>query len=607
MFAEELAGNASKKRAEQNRANRRQLKQQQQKKAPPSTPVHLTASSEQKGPSDAVTLATPSAQSSAVTGIVTLPTTAVVSTESKRLSAVEKAEQQRKIRAQAALLQKGAVRVQAAYRAYRSNQNVRQQQTKLLSQRLGDLNTLRNLLMQKTKAAYVPPPATTTMLVQQLLFLTQSIPMGGRPNCMQIRSASDIQVLLQQTLDYAIVPGIEAIDDNLFPFTVWIESSHGRYRLQELLRLAIVTATSTSLSDTASKAVVKFLRLVVGLDDAGAVNLSLRQGLVQHARSLLLPQQPVILDLETKVDAKVPPYARRGASLDLFAALRHYLLFAVAGPKPIPHNAENLREACVPVVGRIRGGAILTMVTEAVWATPVDAQGRCLQVRLVAEIMTVPLLTWKVSTESLAFWVQRSKVLSSRVPVVVLLQNFADKHSSILQAGNISSLLPSIDVPLTSCPSANTQCILANLIQLGRLCPTVSGVDPNQVDYTAASIFFDFVATLVDAVPLGTFSSNDSAVEWISDAKGHFQPVILSPVIIDQCKLLLVDSFVRRLLNCAIDSKALDTDQVLNVKSEKDKKHEKDLMDGGSTSAALLVAKEARIDRNRSFWNSSKW
>lgn len=124
--------------------------------------------------------------------------------------------------------------------------------------------------------------------------------------------------------------------------------------------------------------------------------------------------------------------------------------------------------------------------------------------------------------------------------------------------------------------------------------------------FTDAAFFFDVIATLVDAVPLGTFSSRESAVEWISDGD-HHTPIVLSSVICDHCKLLLVDSFVRNLFNCAIGCNALGTDEVLRSKNDKDLKHEKDLAEVGTSSATSLAASEARVDRSKSFWKSSKW
>jgi ubiquitin-protein ligase E3 C len=336
--------------------------------------------------------------------------------------------------------------------------------------------------------------------------------------------------------------------------------------------------------------------------------------LVQYARSLLLSGIPVDdnspVDVNTPPSSRskesAPPYALPGASLDLVAVLRHFLLFVVAGPAPIPHNAEVLREGCVPVLARSRAGALVQVVLRAVLSTPVDAERRMLQTRLVKEILTVPLFTWKVSVESLSELVQTSKTSSavaSHLPLVTLLQTFADENPLTIAAGDIATLLPSTDVPLTLCAATTTQCLLANLIQLGRICPSISGVSVSQVDYTSAAIYFDFVTVLLDVVPLGTFSSRDSVVEWITDGKGHHKPVVLSPVVIDQCKLLLVDSFVRRLFNCAIDTDALETEKVLASKSERDKSMKR-------TWKRVLLGRLAEGSSHGSeskFWNSSKW
>jgi ubiquitin-protein ligase E3 C len=614
MFAEEHAGNASRKRAEQNRARRQKLKQQQEKKAQPKPSTNDQAGSQD---ADATTATSPpsavsTVPAAAATGAT--PSTKQV-TATTPLSAVEKAEQQRKMRADTAALKIAAVRVQSVYRAYHSNQTLLNEHTKLLTQRLQDVSTLRTLLQQKTETKYVPPPATSTVLIQKLLFVTKRIPAFGQPRSIRIQSLTTFP-LLQQVLDFAVLPGILSKDDSLNPCEVWMQSSHGRYRFKELMRLVLVSATHTGLSDAASQSTIRFLRVVVGLDEAAEIAPS-RRTLAKYARSLLLPGIPMdgnaSVDVNTPPSSRskesTPPYALPGASLDLVAALRHYLLFIVAGPTPIPHNAEVLREGCVPVLARRRAGALLQAVLRAILSTPKDAERRMLQCRLVKDILTVPLLTWKVSTESLSELVQASKISSataSHIPLVTLLQTFADENPLSIAAGDIATLLPSTDVPLTLCAATTTQCLLANLIQLGRICPSISGVNVSQVDYTSAAIYFDFVTILLDVVPLATFSSRDSVVEWITDGKGHHKPVVLSPVVINQCKLLLVDSFVRRLFNCAIDTGALETEKVLASKSEKDKKHEKDLLEEGSSSAAL-AAKEARMDRNRSFWNSSKW
>ena len=235
----------------------------------------------------------------------------------------------------------------------------------------------------------------------------------------------------------------------------------------------------------------------------------------------------------------------------------------------------------------------------------------------MSEILTVPLLTWKISESS------TSKLLALETPattspsspsqqpppivLIAMIQNFLHCHgATVLTDGKIESVLAA-DTPLTSCPATPTQSLLANLILIGRTTPILNGSDARTLDYDATACFFQFIATLVDAVPLGTFSSRESVVEWISDGKGHHSPVVLSSVVMEQCKMLLVDAFVRKLLHCAIDDETLKTEVILLQKNEKDLKQEKELQDAGQASAANLAAQEARKDRNRGFWNSSGW
>lgn len=83
-------------------------------------------------------------------------------------------------------------------------------------------------------------------------------------------------------------------------------------------------------------------------------------------------------------------------------------------------------------------------------------------------------------------------------------------------------------------------------------------------------------------------------------------PIIISPVVIDMCKGILTDAYVRAAFQAAIDDDILRTDATLHHKSEEDLKYEKDLTEAKSSSAASLAAAEARKGKN--FWQkSSKW
>jgi ubiquitin-protein ligase E3 C len=74
----------------------------------------------------------------------------------------------------------------------------------------------------------------------------------------------------------------------------------------------------------------------------------------------------------------------------------------------------------------------------------------------------------------------------------------------------------------------------------------------------------------------------------------------------EHCRLLVSSSSVRRLFHCAIDQSVLKTKETLQSKTDRDLKQEKEFEEAG-VSAVSLAAKEARIDRSKTFWNSSSW
>ena len=109
---------------------------------------------------------------------------------------------------------------------------------------------------------------------------------------------------------------------------------------------------------------------------------------------------------------------------------------------------------------------------------------------------------------------------------------------------------------------------------------------------------------LIDLIPLGTFSSRQSSVEWLKDGT-QSTPVILSPLIIDQCKLIYNDSYVRSLFNCAIDKDCMNVDTIINRKDKRDVTLEADLEEILTQSLTEVAAREAMVDRSKGFMHSN--
>ena len=182
MFAEELGGNASRKRQEENRERRRKLKQEQLKKAQKQKQQQEESKTSNGGNPNLVSSSTAVESSKPIEikntiggGHDTLPSLSSLSS-TKPSSAVEIANFERQQRQEIQAQKRASIKIQKFYRAYRSNSIALQEQRELLTKRLMDLSTLRNLLKKQTNTDYIPPSATSTALCRQILFLTSSIP-----------------------------------------------------------------------------------------------------------------------------------------------------------------------------------------------------------------------------------------------------------------------------------------------------------------------------------------------------------------------------------------------------------------------------------------------
>lgn len=589
MFADELKGNTGRKRAEENKARRQRLKEEQERKKKAQDNAAAASHGISNHTSSSIasaTILTAAAPSVSLPSLSLSSTTRRAGTE--ELSAVERAQQERRIRQQVALQVASATRIQACYRCHKHAASLQTTIQQQLAGRLSDLATLRSIIQTTKKIPYVPPPATTRLLCTQLIFVT-TVQRRSLPR-LELRNNETLG-FLQLLLEYALLPGLESGDASLDPLLTWIDAPEGRFRLKSLVRLCFL-----ALNEPSCHCAISVLSRLLAFDESTAKH---RSPVVDYCRSLLLSiRGPPALSPQKRF----PPFALSNTSLDIISILRYHLMYQVSS-SPIPDTASELREQCIGMHRRKRAGEYLIMVLKVIESTKSAIDRTLLRIRFVIEILTVPLLVWKISPEATTALITSDATSAS--PLVSCLQALVEVHAQVLAAGKLSELLSLQEAPLSICPATSSQSLLANLVQLVQMNSAMNGTQ--QIHFETATLYFNVIATLVDVVPLGTFSSRDSTVEWISDG-AHHTPVVLSSIILEQCKLLLVDSFVRRLFQQAIDMNALQTDSILSRKEDQDLKHENDLLqEGGAISAAMMAAKEARIDRNRSFWISSRW
>lgn len=586
MFAEEVGGNANRRRQEEQRRRRRKLKQQQQKKDADKTQAKPVPG---KGEESLLI--------QKIEAVLDIPSE---SSAESRPSAVSNALQLRAERQEKQKYEKSARKIQSLYRSYISNATQLKNQSDALEKNLGDLAKLKLLLKEKANSeSYVFPPATATALCQKLLFISKTLPYKQQERSIKLRGER-IGVQLQRVLELVILPGIRDKEEKSNPFLVWIQSLQGQLRLQNLIRLCLCVMTASSEEKTLMTCSDLILSITIPSN-----NPNVHPSVLKTCRSLLLPPLPtrIVVPTPPKTGAKKTSlfFARVGSPLDLIAALRHQLLFATGG-NPIPSTADTSREKCISSRELQIASSLYKTVLEVAGKTPDLKERDVLLGRVFAEIFSVPLLAWRVGTNSL---LSKDHFEPSKPIVVSMIEIFTQRHGDALGTGDIQSLLPN-DVSLSTCNATPAQCLLSNLVQIGQASTSLSGQVVAKLDFALSATFYALIATLIDTIPLGTLETKDSIVEWFSDGKGHQTCVRLSPIVMEQCRMLLSSAGVRRLFHCAIDQHVLKTNETLLAKTEKDLKQQKEFEEAGE-SAVSLAAKEARIDRSKSFWNSSSW
>eukprot|EP00980_Cylindrotheca_fusiformis_P001483 scaffold345_cov134-Cylindrotheca_fusiformis.AAC.94 len=585
MFAEEIGGNTTRRKQEEQRRRRRQLKEQKQREA---NKAHTKPIPGKVEPTPVVPKFEP------------VHSISPESVENKP-SAVSNALQLRAERQESQKYVNSARKIQSFYHAHRSNSRLLKEQSDALEKNLTDLKKLKLLLDEKASTGpYIFPPATATALCRKLLFISRTLPYKERAKLIKLRDTRATMKSLKLVLELLFLPGIRDKDEKSNPFLLWIQTLQGQMRLQNLLRLCLCVMTVSS-DESITKTCSDFIFAVTLPSD----NPNINPLVLRTFRTLLLPPaQPKFPDSTSpkKTSKKEPLFFYRiDYPLDIISALRQQLLFATGG-SPIPSSSDISRESCIPPHERHIATFLFRTVLAVAEKTSDTTERDSLLGRVFAEIFSVPLLTWRVAASALLSLDHRHP---TKPTVVSMIEICTRRFGDVLNAGTIHSILPN-DVSISLCNATPAQCLLANLVQIGQASASLSGQTVAKFDFALASTFYEFIATLVDTIPLGTLETKDSIVEWFSDGKGHQTCVRLSPIVMEQCRVLISAGCVRRLFHCAVDQNVLKTKETLRAKNDRDLKHEKEFEEAGA-SAVSLAAKEARIDRSKSFWNSSSW
>lgn len=565
MFADEQKGNAAKKRAEQNRRRRLQLKEKQNK-----------ASAAVKSPSlqaQPVILAAASPAVSSGTGTA-------------KLSVVEKASQEREKRIHNEKSKKACSIIQAAARSSKVRVAIRRQICQELTCKLQEL-AKKITECKKSGQSHQISAITTNSLMRELWFVTSRFPgTSRRPR----RLCLDPQTypLLALLLSCAINPGLGFQDPSMNPLLGLTTSKQGIYQLCSLLRLWLTAMFDPSYPDAFCTNCFAFWKALMICEDNTVKKIATKVMLATRRVTISLKETTT----KHQIEANTP--------LDLIARLRYFMLFQIAGPRPIPTTADTSRESCVPVKLRERCGKIWSLLTSTIDTCP-EPNARRLRLRCAIELWTIPLLSWKVSTETVSRWVNNKELLFLQA-----IDSLVEFEGPAISKGNVDLVLDSPDLSLTLCPVTPAQCLLANLTQLTKISISLNGSVAGSFDYGLATKVWNFLSCVILAVPEATFTSRETSVAWV-EVDGVSKPIILSSVVVEQCQGLFVDSFIRKLWKLALVTDTQKVKEIMSIKTDEDEKYEKDFTKMTSASAISMAAQEAGKDRSQSLWKSSDW
>lgn len=617
MFAEELAGNPAKKRADEAKARRLRAKKEKEakdaRKKKEAERRDAAAAAAVSGTSNSGVTAV-SQSLTPVSGVSAVADTVneVSAISDVPLTSAQIAAEQRKIRAGARQKNSAAIIIQSLVRSRQVAFQARNDQRSIFDNRMSDLIALSGILKKSQDTDYIPPPATVSMMVDQFLFFAW--PFVSKNQCIDVRNSAVIiegqdLVRWSKLIKHIIIPGVMSDSSDLDPFIPWVDSFAGKRRLTKLFGLSISSISRTgkgvgtngSLDRPSLYADIdSLLRRILHLEVGNASNYAGRARDEIHHLSQCLLFKPAASNGISNDCAGV-----QQTSCDVIQSLRFTLLYGSDGKSlPIPTNAEQLRKKSIMPDEINRVSTLFKLIVDHITAL-ISSGKRDTTIfcsRFLVEVLTVPLITWKVEKGAYSSILSSSKM--KYPPMLDYIHSFVTLNAEEVSGGLVDVALEMKDVSLTICPAPAVLCLLTNLIQLGKQCVLINGFNPNKLHFKAAAEYHNFLSNLINAAPLGTFSRRMSAVEWV-----HFNatstPVVLSSVVVEQASVLLVDSYVRALFNCAVDNDLLGTEKVINTKTEKDQSYEKDLQDIGTESVSSLAAREAMVDRNRGFWQGT--
>jgi ubiquitin-protein ligase E3 C len=527
MFADELNANSSRKRAQEAKARRLKIKAAAQQQQPAVVAAAVAT------PGSAATIPGSSSSSTAASGIPVLTTTTTAITTSK-LSALERAEEQRQVRAVAQRHQKASVQIQRLLRGYVTRTQLKRQWRDELHAYLQHRQEQERKKKLPTRDE-VPPPSpkkkTSDMvhLYVRLKWWEQTVPV--------------VELLLLPPPPPQDDRGGGNNDNNDPPIIIIAACADWDAKSRRSLLECLLEYYFHHFKEEGSGA-ANHNNNNNGYNIVAANLVTCLRGIVQQDRSL---------------------------GIMVWRALRQSLT-------TIPPHAERMREQCFSSLEKIKNGYLtrwLLCPEEEKWINGGGGDKNDPQLFF----LTCPLLSWRIQMTVDGWNTILPKLLVRLRVAIPWLDNNNDSNDD--ENGTEER-----------CGSTAAQRVLADLLTL---------------PFPRTVVWYDCVTTLLLQVPYETFASQ-SSVMWVEMKQQKQIPtaaaaaaasavpppkqkvaIVLNRVIVDQCKLLLVETHVRQILQ---PYEKYD-ERLLYQKNAQDDKEEQALVQHGSTAAAL-AAKDAK-------------
>jgi len=301
-------------------------------------------------------------------------------------------------------------------------------------------------------------------------------------------------------------------------------------------------------------------------------------------------------------------------SSDLISHARSLLMNHIGGNTPIPDQCDDPNKITSQEEKKY-AGEVFTLLVDSVlyydYSSSNGANANMLSCRLVTEIFTVPLLSYKLPfCDTMGHLLVTKSSSTPTSPILFILQSFYRYYlSEFHNATDLDEKVFTTPVDLKKCPCPSILSLFGNLVSWTITTTDFSASTPTATLQTSdITLLFSILTSLIPHIPLSIYqqqSSSGAAVAWIPNSTMKTQTtatktiILLSETIVRQCQLLFLDDFVRHVFTICcqspsdIISSPIYNDLKESAKSSQDLLWESNWIETTKLSTKSIAAQEA--------------